>query len=148
MPTEFSVTHIVQFSETDMAGIVHFANFFRWMEEVEHAFFRSQGLSVSMTHEGQHLGWPRVSTACEFFGPVRFEDEVELKLRVTKVGEKSFNYEVAFGIGGRRVALGKMTSVCCVLEGGAMRSTPIPAEFKAKLGGASGPLSPVPGGEG
>ena len=48
MSNEFSVTHFVQFSETDMAGIVHFSNFFRWMEEVEHAYFRSLGLSVSM----------------------------------------------------------------------------------------------------
>ena len=91
MPSEFSVTHFVQFSETDMAGIVHFSNFFRWMEEVEHAYFRSLGLSVSMPHEGRHLGWPRVSVGCDFFGPVRFEDEVQLKLRVTKVGEKSFD---------------------------------------------------------
>ena len=47
MPTEFSIPRRVQFSETDMAGIAHFSNFFRMMEEVEHAFFRSVGLSVS-----------------------------------------------------------------------------------------------------
>ena len=28
-----------------MAGIVHFANFYRWMEETEHEYFRSLGLS-------------------------------------------------------------------------------------------------------
>ena len=133
MPTEFSVTHRVQFSETDMAGIVHFSNFFKWMEEVEHAFFRSVGLSVAMRHDGQHLGWPRVSTGCDFFGPVRFEDEVELKLRVTKVGEKSFNYEVDYAVAGRPVALGRTTSVCCVLEDGKMRSIPIPDLVRAKL---------------
>jgi YbgC/YbaW family acyl-CoA thioester hydrolase len=135
---DFSVTHRVQFSETDMAGIVHFSNFFRWMEEVEHAFFRSVGLSVSMQHDGLHLGWPRVSTACDFFGPVRFEDEVELKLRVTKVGEKSFNYEVDYAVAGRAVARGRTTSVCCVLEGGKMRSVPIPDAIRAKLGSPAG----------
>ena len=135
MPTEFTVTHRVQFSETDMAGIVHFSNYFRWMEEVEHAFFRSAGLSVSMQHEGRHLGWPRVATACDYAGPVRFEDEVALTLRVTKVGEKSFGYEVAFVVGDRQVALGRLTSVCCVLEAGKMRSIPIPADVRAKLGG-------------
>ncbi|QOV89421.1 acyl-CoA thioesterase [Humisphaera borealis] len=135
MATEFSVRHFVQFSETDMAGIVHFSNFFRWMEEVEHAFFRSVGLSVSMHHEGLHIGWPRVSVACDFFGPVRFEDQVELKLRVTKVGEKSFNYEVDYLLGDKQVALGKTTSVCCVLEGGKMRSIAIPEGIRTKLVG-------------
>ncbi len=137
MAASFSITRVVQFSETDMAGIVHFANYFRWMEEVEHAFFRSVGLSVSMQHEGMHLGWPRVSAACDFFGPVRFEDAVELALRVTRLGEKSFNYEVDFFVNGRRMALGKITSVCCELRKDApMRSIPIPPALREKLGPA------------
>ena len=46
MAAEFSISRRVQFAETDMAGVVHFSNYFRWMEEVEHAFFRAVGLSV------------------------------------------------------------------------------------------------------
>jgi acyl-CoA thioester hydrolase len=135
MPTEFSILRRVQFSETDMAGIMHFANYFRMMEEVEHAFFRSVGLSVMMQHEGMHVGWPRVSAACDYFGPVRFEDELELKLRVIRVGEKSLNFEVDFLLAGKRVALGKITSVCCTLEGTGMRSIPIPPALREKLAG-------------
>ena len=130
----FAITRRVQFAETDMAGIVHFANYFRWMEEVEHAFFRSVGLSVSMQHEGMHVGWPRVSTGCEFFGPVKFEDELELRLRVVKVGEKSFSYEVDFLLAGRKVALGKTTSVCCELRpDGTMKSISIPPSLRERL---------------
>ncbi|MDB5294179.1 MAG: 4-hydroxybenzoyl-CoA thioesterase [Phycisphaerales bacterium] len=136
MLPEFTVTHVVQFSETDMAGIVHFSNYFRWMERVEHAFFRSVGLSVSMAHDGRHLGWPRVSAACDYLGPVRFEDEVSLTLRVTKVGGRSFSYEVDFTVVGRPVALGKLTSVCCVLTEGKMKSIEIPADVRAKLTGS------------
>jgi YbgC/YbaW family acyl-CoA thioester hydrolase len=134
MPATFSILRRVQFAETDMAGIVHFSNFFRMMEEVEHAFFRSVGLSVSMQHDGMHVGWPRVSTGCEFFGPVRFEDEVELRLQVARLGEKSFSYEVDFLLDGRRMALGKTTSVCCELRpDGSMKSIPIPQGLRAKL---------------
>ena len=134
MPTEFSIRRRIQFAETDMAGIVHFSNYFRMMEEVEHAFFRSAGLSVSMQHDGMHVGWPRVSVGCDFFGPVRFEQEVELKLRVVKLGEKSFSYEVDFLLDGRRAALGKTTSVCCELRpDGTMKSIPIPSAIREKL---------------
>ena len=132
-PAHFSIRRLVTFAETDMAGIAHFSNYFRWMEEVEHAFFRSVGLSVAMQHDGMHIGWPRVSVGCDFFGPVRFEDEVALRLRVTKVGDKSFHYEVDFLLGERRVALGRATSVCCTLEDGKMRSIPIPAPLREKL---------------
>jgi acyl-CoA thioester hydrolase len=134
MPSSFSILRRIQFAETDMAGIAHFSNFFRMMEEVEHAFFRSVGLSVSMQHDGMHVGWPRVSTSCEFFGPVRFEDELELRLRVAKLGDKSLSYEVDFNLGGRRMALGKTTSVCCELRpDGTMKSIPIPRELRDRL---------------
>jgi YbgC/YbaW family acyl-CoA thioester hydrolase len=148
MPSAFSILRRVQFAETDMAGIVHFSNYFRMMEEVEHAFFRSLGLSVAMQYEGMHVGWPRVSVSCDYFGPVRFEQEVELKLRVARLGEKSFNYEVDFLVEGRRMALGKTTSVCCELRpDGTMRSIPIPAAIREKLAPAgdvgAGPTASV-----
>ena len=37
----FEIQRHVEFYETDMAGIVHFSNFFRYMETCEHAFVRS-----------------------------------------------------------------------------------------------------------
>jgi YbgC/YbaW family acyl-CoA thioester hydrolase len=133
MPAEFSTEHRVQFSETDMAGIMHFSNYFRLMEEVEHAFFRSIGMSVVMQHDGMHIGWPRVSAGCEYFGPVRFEEVLDLNLRVARVGEKSFSFEVDFMLAVRRVALGKITSVCCQIEDAGMKSIPIPAALREKI---------------
>jgi YbgC/YbaW family acyl-CoA thioester hydrolase len=142
--TEFSILRRVLFAETDMAGIMHFSNYFRMMEEVEHAFFRSVGLSVAMQHDGMHVGWPRVSTSCDFFGPVRFEQEVELKLRITKLGEKSLSYEVDFLLDGKRMALGKTTSVCCELRpDGTMRSIPIPDALRTRLAPPDAPPVPV-----
>ena len=142
MPESFSITRRVQFAETDMAGIVHFANYFRWMEEVEHAFFRSLGLSVAMRHENVEIGWPRVNVGCEYYGPVRFEDELELRLRVTKVGGKSLSYEVDFLLGDRLVALGKSTSVCCEHTPAGLKAVTIPDSIRERLNGGS-PASAV-----
>ena len=133
MPSEFTIKHRVQFSETDMAGIMHFSNYFRLMEEVEHAFFRSIGMSVVMQHDGMHIGWPRVAANCEYFGPVKFEDELDLQLRVARLGEKSMTYEVDFLLNDRRIALGKITSVCCLIEATGMKSIPIPPALREKI---------------
>ena len=51
----------IEFAETDMAGIAHFSSFFRYMEEVEHAYFRSLGISVVHQQDNGQLSWPRVS---------------------------------------------------------------------------------------
>lgn len=133
MPDEFSLTHIVQFAETDMAGVVHFSNYFRWMEMVEHAFFRSLGLSVMMTHEAVEIGWPRIACSCEYHGPARFEDEITLKLRVTKVGGKSLSYEVDFLNGETLLAKGKLTSVCVALQADTFKAIAIPESVRGKL---------------
>ena len=63
MPYEFKLTRRVEFAETDMAGIVHFSNFFRMMEATEHAFFRSLGLTIHGHEHGTTTGWPRVSAS-------------------------------------------------------------------------------------
>jgi acyl-CoA thioesterase FadM len=54
-------------------------------------------------------------------------------MRVVRVGEKSFSYEVDFLVQGRRIALGKTTSVCCAIEDTGMKSIPIPAPIREKL---------------
>ena len=70
MAFEFKAVRRVEFSETDMAGIVHYSNFFRYMETAEHGFFRSLGHSVVMDKFEPPLGWPRVRAECEY-RPVR-----------------------------------------------------------------------------
>jgi YbgC/YbaW family acyl-CoA thioester hydrolase len=135
MPHEFFIRHTVQFSETDMAGVVHFSNYFKWMEMVEHAFFRSLGLSVMMTHEAVDIGWPRVACSCEYYGPARFEDELTLRLRVTKVGGKSLSYEVDFLKGETAIAKGHLTSVCVTVGDAGFKAIAIPDAMREKLAG-------------
>ncbi len=80
MTSPFHTTRRVEFSDTDMAGIVHFASFFRFMEGAEHEFLRSVGLSVVLNWEGVSLGFPRVSASCDFLKPIRFEDVVDIEV--------------------------------------------------------------------
>src|ERR1043166_4389179 len=58
-------TRRIEFGDTDMAGIVHFSNFFRFMESAECEFLRQRGLSVKMLWEGRQIGFPRVSRSEE-----------------------------------------------------------------------------------
>ena len=108
MPYQFKQRRVVELAETDMAGIVHFSNFFRVMEEVEHAWWRSLGLSVVVRDaaEADEVHWPRVSASCDFTAPVQFEDELELRLQVTKLGGKSIAFEVEFTHDGKRIVAG------------------------------------------
>ena len=133
MPAECSITRRVQFAETDLAGVMYFANYFRMMEELEHAFFRSIGTSVCITDQGRQLGWPRVKVSCEYFAPLHFEDEIELRMKVIKVSERSLTHQVEFLLAGRCVARAQAKIACCTCEAGVLASTPIPEFIRSRI---------------
>jgi YbgC/YbaW family acyl-CoA thioester hydrolase len=139
MPYEFTFSHRVEFAETDMAGIVHFANFYRMMENAEHAFFRSLGFSIHGHFDGMAIGWPRVSATCEFFKPLRFEETVEIQLIVAEVRTRSIRYAFRFwkNEDGARseIARGSVVTVCANLDrsNGKMAAVPVPAAVLAVI---------------
>ena len=129
----FTTRRKIEFADTDMGGIVHFSRYFVFMETAEHRFLNALGTSVSLDHEGHRIGWPRVAASCEFKRPARFEDELEIHVRVRRKGEKSVTWEFSFRNGEREIATGAMTSVCCRLApGGDVQAIAIP-EPVAKL---------------
>ncbi|MBT3667533.1 MAG: acyl-CoA thioesterase [Opitutae bacterium] len=139
MTTTFSITRRVEFSETDLAGIMHFTNFYRWMEICEHEFLRSLGLSVDMEDENGRFGWPRVKTSCRFKRPLRFEEEVEVKLIISEICDRSIVYTFQFWKheGGEHVkaAEGETVAACVRFDqsSGSMTPINIPKIVKEKI---------------
>ncbi len=139
MPYEFKAVRRVEFSETDMAGIVHFSNFFRYMETAEHGFYRLLGFSVILDKFDPPLGFPRVHAGCDYKRPLRFEDMVEVHLLVREKRSRVLNYFFRFSKvpnGGtpELVATGDLTVVCVAhYRDGRMEAVPIPSELAEKI---------------
>jgi acyl-CoA thioester hydrolase len=134
----FRTTRRVEFGDTDMAGIMHFSNFFKFMEVAETSFLHSLGYSVTWVADGIRYGFPRVSVKCDFFKPARFEDELVMEVRVAKVGTKSVTYQILFLKNEDKIAEGQVTSVLCRGKAhGMMETIEIPMEMRAKLEPAS-----------
>jgi acyl-CoA thioester hydrolase len=132
--TPYRTTRRVEFCDTDMAGIAHFANFFRWMESAEVEFLRTRGLSVKLEWEGQTLGFPRVSAHCDYVKPARFQDLLEIVVTLERIGAKSVTYAFEFSCGGDALARGSVTSVCCrVSERNEIEAIEIPPSYRARL---------------
>lgn len=138
MASTFRDRRRIEFYETDMAGIVHFSNYFRFMEASEHAFFRSLGFTLHREEEGRMSGWARVRANCEYRLPLRYMDEIEVELVVRAKKKSSLAYDFVF----RRVAdkdgptphdevaLGRLEVVHIErLAGGRLKATPMPPEI-------------------
>ena len=135
MPYEFKSTRRVEFADTDLAGIAHFSVFYRYMESVEHEFFRSLGFSIDTVLPEGKFGWPRVHASCDFRAPLKFEDEARVHLVVKEKRSKSLTYEFRFTKheGDRiiDVATGTVTAVCVTYDEveNRMRAVTIPASI-------------------
>ena len=139
MAYEFKANRRIQFADTDMAGIVHFANFFRFMEETEHEFYRSLRFAGHFSGPRGTLGWPRLSARCDYRKPLRFEDVVQIHLLVRAKEEKSLLLDFIFRKqsqdGLKVVAVGGLKVVCVRVsqETGRMSSIPIPPEISSRI---------------
>src|SRR5689334_18998682 len=128
--SELRTRRRVAFSETDAAGLVHFACFFRYFEDTEHALWREAGLSI---HSGDSaIGWPRISAACEFHRPLKFEQEFDVTVRITEMARRTISYSGEITREGERIATGQWRIAAVTRQpDGSIRSTDIPAEVAA-----------------
>ena len=84
----------VAWVDTDAGGRIHFSNAFRWAEVAETSLMRRVGMLD---------GWgdfPRKHVEAEFHQVLRFDDELEVRLRVERVGTTSITYAWTIERGG------------------------------------------------
>ena len=119
---EHRLTRRVQFHETDAAGVVHFSRYFVYVEEAEHALWRSD------------VGWPRVHASFDYHRALRFEDEFEAWIRIVAIDEKTISYVCTLSRGDTRIATGRLTIACATRQPNQpMRAAPIPPEVLSRL---------------
>ena len=130
--SEHRLKRRVQFYETDAAGIVHFSWFFRYLEEAEHALWRATGHSIHQP--GSEIGWPRVAASFEFRRPLRFEDEIDVLIRIAEMTRRTIRYTGSIVQGDATIATGELT-IACVLRrpNEPMKSIDIPPDIATRF---------------
>ncbi len=78
----FKTQRRIEFSDTDLEGIVRFSRFSVFMGGAEHSFLRSLGTSVDFKIDGHKAGWPRLAASCDYQSPARFEDVLDIEVLV------------------------------------------------------------------
>jgi 4-hydroxybenzoyl-CoA thioesterase/acyl-CoA thioester hydrolase len=89
-----------------------------------------------MHDEGGTISWPRVGAKCDFRAAARFEDLLQIEVRIARLGQSSITYSHRFTRGAEELASGEITAVCCRIHAGSPpQSMPIPIPFAEKLKG-------------
>ncbi|MBA2742622.1 MAG: acyl-CoA thioesterase [Actinobacteria bacterium] len=125
-----SVEHVerlrVAWVDTDAGGRIHFSNAFRWAEVAEVGLVRDV---LSIEEWGD---FPRKHVHAEFLKVLRFEDEIEVRLRVDRLGTTSITYAWTISKDGEPYVRGGHTVVHVDADG---RPTPLPDRIRVALSG-------------
>lgn len=90
----FRHTIPIGFSDVDHAGIVYYPVFFHYFHQTLEAFFRDRLGSRSYVKilDEERVGFPAVSTQCEYKAPLRFGDTADIEMSIDRLGERSITF--------------------------------------------------------
>ena len=133
--THFTTTRRVEFCDTDMGGIIHFSNYFKYMEQAEHDLFRWLGLKIhGKFADGTVYSWPRVATSANFSSPARYEDVLDVRLTILRRSPRSLTISYEFWREDVRLAVGEMkTAFCRIPSPGKIEAMDMPPEIAGPL---------------
>jgi acyl-CoA thioester hydrolase len=117
----------VRFRDLDPMGHVNNAVFLTYIESARVAFLRHLGAAPTL----EDMGIIVAHVEIDFRAPVRLGDEVEVTVRASRFGDKSFDLEHELSVDGNVVAEAK--TVLVTYDYSKREPVPIPDEWREKL---------------
>jgi len=86
----------VRWVDTDALKVVHYSNYFRYVEAAEEELYRSLGFTFKELNEKYRIAIPRVEAFCRYKAAARFGDILAVMLRLNEKTEKTvkYNFEI------------------------------------------------------
>src|ERR1700745_300800 len=91
LPFKFSARTRVGFSDTDAQGVVYYGRYNPYFDLARVEYLRSLGL----LHRDAGGDFVMRANDVEYFAPARFDDELEIHARVSRIGRTSITYSFA-----------------------------------------------------
>ena len=122
----------VRWRDVDIMGVVHYANYLRFMEAAESEFFRALGFPYDRISDELGVWIARVHLECDYRAPAKLDDEIVCRAELRKLGGSSMTF--AFPVeraDGVRLIDGSL--VLAALDRTTLRATRIPPPLAAAL---------------
>ena len=129
----FEVRDRVRWSDVDIAGIIYFGAYVRFVELAETELFRELGFPFARMFDQLDVWLPRVHLDFDFHRPARMDDELVVRTRVAKLGNSSITLKIAVHDAATDAVDASCTLIVATVGRKNMRSRPMPPELRAAL---------------
>ena len=123
----------VYYEDTDLAGIVYYANYLKFIERARTEWVRSLGIDQGRLKEDQGIVFAVRRVEADYLRPARFDDDLTVSTRAETVTGARIVLDQTVTRAGEVLFQATVTLVCLTDGGQAAR---IPAEIRRLLGGA------------
>jgi acyl-CoA thioester hydrolase len=120
----------VYYEDTDLAGIVYYANYLKFIERARTEWVRGLGIDQGRLRADEGIVFAVRRVEADYLKPAKFDDELTVVTRPEAVTGARIVLEQAVLRGAERLFLAQVTLVCFTDAGHATR---IPAEIRRKL---------------
>jgi acyl-CoA thioester hydrolase len=121
----------VYYEDTDVGGVVFYANYLKFMERARTEWLRALGFDMSAMAREHGCHFVAQRAEIEFLRPARLDDLLVATVALARAGHARLVLEQDVLKDGQRLARGKVTLACITTD--TWQPTPMPAVLKDTL---------------
>ncbi len=120
----------VYYEDTDLAGIVYYANYLKFIERARTEWVRSLGVDQGRLRAEEGIVFAVRRVEADYLRPARFDDELTVTTEVAGVTGARIVLDQTVSRAGERLFQAQVTLVCLTEAGAPAR---LPAELRRRL---------------
>lgn len=122
----------VYYEDTDLAGIVYYANYLKFIERARSEWIASLGVDQMALRASEGVVFAVRRIEADYLRPAKFGDDLVVETTLQSIGGARLVLEQVILRAGERLFVAIVTLVCLTEDGHAAR---MPAELRARLAG-------------
>ncbi len=134
-PFKFSAETRVGFSDTDAQGVVYYGRYMPYFDLARVEYHRRLDMLRTEPRDRQFV--MRAMTV-EYHAPARFDDLIEVDVRINRIGTSSVTYEFAAYLAGATLAV-TATQTLVLVDLAERKPCPVPDWWREKIREFEGP---------
>ena len=128
-PFKFSASTRVGFSDTDAQGVVYYGRYMPYFDLARVEYHRSLDMLRSEPHDREFV---MRAMHVEYHMPARFDDQIEVDVRIRRIGTSSVTYDFAAYLEGEILAV-TATQTAVLVDLSERKPCPVPDWWRERI---------------
>jgi acyl-CoA thioester hydrolase len=128
-PFKFSASTRVGFSDTDAQGVVYYGRYMPYFDLARVEYHRSLDMLRTEPHDREFV---MRAMHVEYHMPARFDDQIEVDVRIKRIGTSSVTYDFAAYLEGEVLAV-TATQTAVLVDLSERKPCPVPDWWRERI---------------